>query len=95
MHDGSSIQAEWVTALYSGEAAKKVIALASDSVGYQLLDSNNNKLNPSALVAFRRIIDGPLPDYLDRVTDPVKIMELERKRIETSGMRASKGGDVI
>ena len=88
MQNGSSIESEWVTGLYSGEAAKKVLSLANEGVGYYILDSNNNKLNPSALVAFRRAIDSPTPKHLEEVTDPFKIMGLEKRRIETSGMRA-------
>lgn len=82
-----AIRSAWVVGSYIGENAKHILANASAGVGsYIILDQSGSNIKPSCTVAFRKAIDGPLPDHLLEVKDPRKIRQYEDTRKERQGL---------
>lgn len=75
-----SVQYEWVIGNFSGERGKAVEALASSGAGYILVETSGKGTGRQVIVAFRRECDALLPEYLNKVVDPLKIEKYETIR---------------
>lgn len=72
----------WVVARYKGEKAKNIINLASNGLGYLILQNYGKQ---DVLVAFRCAIE-PLPPSVVEVIDPFKIADYDRRLKERMGL---------
>lgn len=77
---------EWVIGRYIGEQAKSVIAHANAGSGYFLLDQGKQGVQQTCLAAFRRAMDSPVPDHLDRVVDPFMVKKLNDRYEQRHGL---------
>ena len=91
----NSIDAEWVIGSFKGDRAKSVQENADAGVGYSIIDSGGSGLNRQVVVAFRRAVDSPLPEHLQAVTDPFKIVKYEKMRLTRSGGGRENHNDIV
>lgn len=83
MYD-DSVEAIWVVGTYTGDAASRIRAQAQKGIGYIIVEDSDKK-GGSITVAFRKIVDGPLPPYLVKVESPLRIEEYEKIRRRRQG----------
>ncbi len=76
-------EARWVVGSYMGEQAKKILALAGEGVGYQIVENNKGS---ALVVAFRYAGEMPIPEHLIEIVDPLKIQKFEKTRLQRMGV---------
>jgi hypothetical protein len=70
---------EWVIGYWKGDAAKNIIGLASEGVGYFILEEGRQGNQATVQAAYRRPTDSPRPENIIPITDFRKIEKLEER----------------
>lgn len=68
---------EWVIGRAVGDRAKSIIAHANAGIGYFVLEQGKQGSQAFCLYATRRVMDSPLPEHLNLVTDPIMLKKLD------------------
>jgi len=77
---------KWVIGRWSGKQAKSVEDHAAAGLTYFIIDASGRGEGREVVAAFRRACDSPVPEHLEVITDPFRIVEYEEKRKARMGM---------